>query len=170
MNSKTRLNDSKTIKYTSTPLYMRRITCLFIALIFSSVALQAQKSTPVAVLNAFAELNPEVNNPFWECREGAFVAMFSHEDGLKKVFFDQDGQWLETRTRLMVPALPKGVKQFVEQLYATRQITYLGKVEQPSRTIYRVETETLNNVSIKLLNEGGEILEEDRIELSLIPR
>ena len=119
---------------------------------------------------AFNKLAPEVSNPFWEFREGAVVAMFSHEEGLKKIFFNEEGRWLETRTRLTAPALPEGVKAFVEQLYATTLITYIGKVEQPSQILYRVETESADAVSIKLLNESGRLLEEDRIELSLVPR
>lgn len=149
---------------------MKKSTCLFIGLILSLSVVQAQTNTPTAVLDAFSELNPAVDNPFWEFREGSFVAMFSHEEGLKKVFFDQEGEWLETRTRLMAPALPAGVKQFVEELYATKQITYIGKVEQPTRTVYRVESETNSTVSIKLLDQGGELLKEDKIELSLVPQ
>lgn len=149
---------------------MKKITCLFIGLFLALGGIQAQDNIPTTVLAAFHELAPEVKSPFWEFREGAFVAMFSHEKGLKKVFFNQDGQWLETRTRLMAPALPKGVKQFVEQLYTTALITYIGEVEQPARTVYRVETESIDTVSIKLLSEGGELLEENQIELSLVPK
>lgn len=149
---------------------MKEVIGLLLCLMISLGTVQAQSNPPIAVVEAFNKLEPEVKNPFWEFREGAIVAMFSHEEGLKKVFFNQEGEWLETRTRLMAPALPKGVKAFVQKLYATTLITYIGKVEQPSQVLYRVETESDDVVSIRLLNESGQLLEEDRIELSLVPR
>lgn len=149
---------------------MKKITCLFIGLLVSLTSLHTQEGTPKAVLNAFSKLKPEVSQPFWEFREGAFVAMFAHKEGLKKIFFDQEGKWLETRTRLQAPALPKDVKQYVERLYTTRLITYIGKVEQPTRTSYRIETESASTVSINILSKEGILLEEDTIELSLVPQ
>jgi len=137
--------------------------------LFFSLGVMAQNTTPVMVLNAFSERAPEVMNPFWEYREGAFVAMYAHEDGLKKVFFDKDGEWLETRTRQVQDALPKGVKNFINEHYAAANITYIGEVEQPSRTIYRVESELLTYVVIKLLSKEGDILQENRIDWSFIP-
>lgn len=136
---------------------------------FLSLGVTAQNTTPTMVLNAFSERLPEVVNPFWEYREGAFVAMYAHEDGLKKVFFDKEGQWLETRTRQEQDALPKGVKNFINDHYAGADITYVGEVEQPSRTIYRVESELLSYVVIKLLNKKGDLLQENRIDWSFIP-
>ncbi len=136
---------------------------------FLSLGVTAQNTTPTMVLNAFSERLPEVANPFWEYREGAFVAMYAHEDGLKKVFFDKEGQWLETRTRQEQDALPKGVKNFINDHYAGADITYVGEVEQPSRTIYRVESELLSYVVIKLLNKKGDLLQENRIDWSFIP-
>ncbi len=137
--------------------------------LFFSLGVMAQNTTPVMVLNAFSERAPEVMNPFWEYREGAFVAMYAHEDGLKKVFFDKDGEWLETRTRQVQDALPKGVKNFINEHYAAANITYIGEVEQPSRTIYRVESELLTYVVIKLLSKEGDLLQENRIDWSFIP-
>lgn len=136
---------------------------------FFAIGLMAQNNTPTLVLNAFSEREPEVANPFWEYREGAHVAMYAHEDGLKKVFFDKEGQWLETRTRQVQDALPKGVKKFIDEHYAAADITYVGEVEQPSRTIYRVESELLSYVVIKLLNKKGDLLQENRIDWSFIP-
>lgn len=137
--------------------------------LFFSFGVMAQNTAPTVVLNAFSERAPEVTNPFWEYREGAFVAMYAHEDGLKKVFFDKEGQWLETRTRQVQDALPKGVKNFINEHYAAADITYIGEVEQPSRTIYRVESELLSYVVIKLLNKKGDLLQENRIDWSFIP-
>lgn len=149
---------------------MKEFTFLLFCLLISNGASQAQNTTPTAVLDAFAKLQPEIKNPFWEVWEGVHVAMFGHEEGLKKVLFDQEGQWLETRTRLMAPDLPKAVRAFVEQLYASALITYIGKVVRPTQTLFRVETESINVISIKLLNERGDLLQENSIELSLIPQ
>ncbi|MEZ5043508.1 MAG: PepSY-like domain-containing protein [Saprospiraceae bacterium] len=136
---------------------------------FFSLGLFGQKNTPSAVLEAFQKLEPKVQTPIWEYREGAFVAMFSHVDGLKKVFFNEEGEWLETRTRIAYESLPSGVKRFIDDHYAAANITYIGKVDQHDSTFYRVESELLSSVVIKLLDEQGILLKENRIDWSFIP-
>lgn len=134
--------------------------------LFICIELSAQQPTPEPVLEAFAERMPDVATPFWEAREGAFVAMFPHTDGLKKMFFEEDGTWVETRTRLQLASMPIGVQRFVEAHYGEADVTYMGKVEQSNRTTYRVESELDNSIVIKSLNEKGTLLKEDRIELN----
>lgn len=147
---------------------MKNITFLLMSL-FLSLNLLSQNYTPGPVLEAFSELEPNVSSPFWEYREGAYVAMFPHLNGLKKVFFNEEGKWLETRTRLDHDLLPVGVQRFINDHYANADITYIGKVDQPDRSVYRIESEFSKSVVIKLLNEQGDLLNENRIDWSLIP-
>lgn len=147
---------------------MKKISCLLLAL-FVSVIAMAQNNPPTSVLSAFNEREPDVSNPFWEYREEAYVAMFKHEEGLKKVFFNTEGQWLETRTRLAAASAPTGVQEFIMEHYASANVTYIGEVEQPTQTIYRVESELASSVIIKLLTKNGELLKEDKIDWSFMP-
>ena len=147
---------------------MKNIIFLLLSLLIS-ISSFGQKNTPSSVLEAFHKLEPDVSTPFWEYREGAHVAMFPHMDGLKKMFFNEDGDWLETRTRLEKESLPAGVKGFITDRYAEADITYVGKVDQPHRTLYRIESELNSSVIIKLLNEDGVLLSENRIDWSVIP-
>lgn len=137
--------------------------------LFFSLSLFSQKEISSSALAAFSEREPDVSTAFWEYREGAFVAMFSHLDGLKKMFFNEEGKWLETRTRIDRESLPAGVKLFIDEHYAGADITYIGRVDQPTRTTYRVESELMTSVVIKLLNEQGVLLSENRIDWSFIP-
>ena len=141
---------------------------LLLMSLLASFSLFGQNNTPGLVLEAFSEREPEVLNPHWEYREGAFVAMYPHIDGLKKVFFNEEGEWLETRTRLAQESLPVGVKQFINERYAEADITYVGKVDQLERTLYRVESELNTSVVIKLLNEQGVLVDENKIDWGYI--
>lgn len=137
--------------------------------LFFSITLFGQRPTPITVLEAFSKLEPGVSTPFWEYREGAFVAMYSHMDGLKKIFFNEKGEWLETRTRIDRQSLPVGVKRFIDEHYGEADITYIGKVDQAEHTLYRVESELNTSVVIKLLSEQGVLQKENRIDWSFIP-
>lgn len=149
---------------------MMKNIAFFAALLLSPWALIGQEIIPDAVVEAFGKREPGISNALWEYREGAFVALFKHKDGLKKVFFDKQGVWLETRTRIALDALPEGVKKFINEHYLDAHITYIGEVEQPGiPTLYRVESELATYVVIKLLNEQGVLVKENRIDWSFIP-
>jgi hypothetical protein len=142
---------------------MKNVIC-FLLILSAIYTSSAQETIPSQVLDAFSEQEPNVQQPFWEHREGAFVAMFSDEDGLKKIFFNDYGVWLETRTRMSQNELPSGVINFIDQHYSGADITYIGKVKKSNGIAYRVESELASAVVIKLLNEEGKLLEEERID------
>lgn len=146
---------------------MNKIMFFFLTL-FLSQSLLGQSSTPNSVLEAFSKLVPTESTPYWEFREGAYVAMFSHADGLKKMFFDEKGEWLETRTRIDRQILPVGVKRFIDTHYAEANITYIGRVDQPESQLYRIESEIGTSVVIKLLSDQGVLMKEDRFDSSVI--
>lgn len=139
------------------------LSCLFSFTLNISLA---QQIAPKSVELAFSERYPTIENPFWEYREGAIVAMFSAYDGLKKVFFHNDGTWLETRTRLGLEDLPTGVSKFVNKNYKNADITFVGKVEHPDGIRYRVESELTSAIVIKLLSAEGKLLNKERIAIN----
>lgn len=141
-----------------------------VLLLLGASPVVAQLPVPSAVERAFAQSHDYISQPFWEMREGAYVAMFSDEEGLKKVFFETDGTWRETRTRIQEDELPAGVISFIRQHYKAADKTYIGKVESTDGIRYRVESELQDAVVIKLLNAAGELQEEQRIALNNLPR
>ena len=139
---------------------------LVLASLFFLNTNHAQQTVPTAVEDAFTQLYASVENPFWEYREGAHVAMFSEGDALKKVFFDSYGQWIETRTRMELTDLPMQVARFVDQHYGNAEVTYAGKVDRPYGIFYRVESELPTAIIVKVLNEEGNIIEQRNIDLT----
>jgi hypothetical protein len=137
--------------------------------LFYAISVTGQKPIPSTVLEAFSKIEPNQSSPFWEYREGAYVAMFSHVDGLKKMFFNKKGEWIETRTRIQEQYLPLGVKRFINEHYAEADLTYIGRVDQPKNTFYRVESEFSTSVVIKLISEQGVLLKENKYDYSLNP-
>ncbi len=136
---------------------------LIILLLTAPLLAFAQPQIPNPVLLAFEELHPTIEDPLWEKREGALVATFNDGDGLKKVFFSQDGQWQETRLRIGRASLPEGVDNFINRHYAQADVTFLAKVFRGSDLVYRVESELPGAVVVKELDEHGNLLREDRI-------
>jgi hypothetical protein len=146
---------------------MRQLLVPFLVLLFITPG-KSQEPIPTPVETAFSESFPHIEAPFWEKREGAFSAMFADEEGLKKAFFNESGDWLETRIRQDREALPLGVQKFIDDHYQDAYISYMGVVETPDGLHYRVESELSSQIVIKLLTEAGELQEEKRIALSTV--
>lgn len=123
-------------------------------------------NVPEQVRSAFAKEFPNTENVHWEQRNDNFVATFQSEEGLKKVFYQASGAWLETRTRLSLSELPKEVYQFINSNYHDADVTFAGKVERPDGLVFRIESELPDAVIVKLLNENGVVLEEEKITYS----
>ncbi len=143
---------------------MKYLSFVFLT-IFLLNASFAQRTVPEAARGAFGQLYSSIENPFWEYREGANVAMFSDENGLKKVFFDNNGEWLETRTRMKPTDLPSDVFNYLDIHYQDADVTYAGKVNRPDGTFYRVESELPGVIVVKLLNEQGNLVEQENIDI-----
>jgi hypothetical protein len=136
------------------------------ALTLSSV--QAQIKAPSFVNQQFEAQYPDVENPHWEFREGALVAMFQMEGLLTKAFYERDGRWRETRTRIDLSALPPSVNQFIKANYQDADITYVGRVETEYKQLFRIESEFRNSVLIKTLTPEGQLVQEEWISYSLM--
>lgn len=147
-----------------------RKTILFLCLAIPATYTAAQDEIPQPVTATFEEMYAlTTETPSWEFREGAYVANLQAEEGLIKVFFHPYGEWLETRVRMPLSRLPKGVRNFVDNHYQTAEVTYAGKVIRNNEIIYRVESELPTAVVIKLLSEEGELLNERRIDFGAAP-
>lgn len=124
----------------------------------------AQESIPIEVQSALYDFHPTAEDVFWEHREGAIVANFFTSGDLTKVYFDEKGNWLETRARTSIHEMPEAVTAFIDQHYQNAEISYTGVVQWPDgRKAYRVESELPSEIVVKIISESGELLEEKRI-------
>lgn len=109
---------------------------------------------------------PDANNPHWEYREGGLSAMFTTEYKLIKVFYELEGQWRETRTRLAPNGIPEDVLTYMQSNICDAFITYAGLVEDSQDQYYRIEAEYVDGVAINLLSPKGELLKEQWIKFT----
>ena len=124
----------------------------------------AQEEISPKVQSAIYAFHPTTEDVIWETREEALVATFQHPDGPTKVFFDEEGRWLEIRIRKSVHLLPKGVRQYIEEHYQDAHITYAVKFRRPEgETLYWIELELPTEVVVKILSKEGVLLDEERI-------
>lgn len=142
---------------------MKNIIILTVLLLAGPRLSLAQPEVPTSVLLTFDELHPTAEDPLWEQREEIFIAAFNDREGFKKVFFTEQGQWLETRQRISRGALPQGVATFIRQHYAKADITFLAKVLRARALLYRVESELPGEIVVKELDSRGNLLLEKRI-------
>jgi hypothetical protein len=127
----------------------------------------ASGTIPEVVQQRFDDLYPGVETPYWEhSNEQHYVAIFPTPEGLRKAFFNRQGQWLETRLRLPLSQLPSGVRQFIAAHYQDAQLTFTGQVYQEGRFWYRVESELPDRVVLKELDPSGQLLSESVITFS----
>jgi len=146
---------------------MKNLLCGILLLLTAHLVAQSQLIVPSVVLAAHQTKYPNQEAPFWELREGALVAMFQTEGLLLKSFYEPNGEWRESRIREPLAELPAEVQAYVAENFANANITYAGRVEKNNQTLYRIESELPNGVVVKLLNEKGELIQEERIKFSL---
>ncbi|MCB0563437.1 MAG: PepSY-like domain-containing protein [Phaeodactylibacter sp.] len=125
----------------------------------------ANEQIPESVKAAFEQMYPEVPQPdvYWEVQKDGIVATFNEDDGLKKVFFKEDGAWLETRVRLYPNQLPRPVFNYMERARSNSDVTFLAKVLHPGGFFYRIESENFEEVVIELLDRQGSLLDTQHI-------
>ncbi len=142
---------------------MRLLALLFFFL--AAVSAQANDQIPESVKVAFERMHPDVHelDVFWEVRKEAAVATFNEDGGLKKVFFALNGEWLETRVRLYASQLPRAIYSYLESSQSDADVTFMAKVLHPGGFLYRIESETLEEVVIELLDRKGALLEKKHI-------
>lgn len=142
---------------------MKLTAIIFLAL--ASVFGGANDQVPERVKTAFRQMYPNVHEPdvHWEVRKEAIVATFQEDGGLKKAFYAEDGEWLETRVRLYTSQLPRAIYTYLDRYHSHSDITFLAKVLHPGGFLYRIESETFEEVVIELVDRQGKLLDTRRI-------
>lgn len=147
---------------------MKKILICILFCLSSLITAYTNNTIPEIVKTMFTQLYPQIEAPFWEDRSDGIVATFMDAEGLKKVFFNEDGRWIETRIYINRAQLPEGVQQFVKENYQAADITFCGKVHSDSGQWYRIESELPDRVVLKTLDESGSLIEEETIFLSTL--
>jgi len=147
---------------------MKYLCSFFLFTVLTLSSAQAQIKAPSAVSQQFEAQYPNAETPHWEYREGAIVAMFQSEGLLTKAFYERDGRWRETRTRIDLSTLPTSISNFIATNYQDADITYVGRVETDQKSLFRIESEFQNSVLIKILTTEGQLVQEEWINYSLM--
>lgn len=127
-----------------------------------------QAEIPTVVIDAFRRDYPETTPTLWEQGREGYLVTFKQEDGLKKAVYTPSGEWIETRTRIMMRDIPTDVLRRIRQETGSEHITHIATVQCPAGIRYRIESEPAHAVIIRIFANTGELLSEDTYEFSTI--
>lgn len=145
---------------------MKNSLFVLVLSLFVLSSITANNGVPLIVRTSFTALYPSIKAPFWEVKNDQVVALFNDQEGMKKVFFQKNGDWMETRHRLSVAQLPTALKDFVEENYATAEITFAGKITSETGSWYRIESEFEDRIVLKDLEASGVLISQEEINFS----
>ena len=134
--------------------------------LFVLSSISASNGVPPIVKTSFTSLYPSIKAPFWEVKNDKVIALFTDQEGLKKVYFEKNGEWMKTRHRLSVVQLPDALKDFVEENYASADITFAGKITSENGSWYRIESEFEDRIVLKDLEANGVLISQEEINFS----
>ncbi len=138
---------------------------LLAGLFFSTTVLTA--GVPEAVKAAFQKDYPAAEVFLWEQNKEGCIATFRDEEGLKKAIYTDQGQWVETRTRIITRDIPTDVMRNIRKTTGVVRMTYIGRVMTPNGKFYRIESETAEEVVVMIFDENGELTSQETFAFSV---
>ena len=129
---------------------------LFAFCIGSSIAANAQKTPPTAVVTTFNQKFQNVEDLEWEQeKNGEWEAEFEQNDIESSASFSTDGKWLETETEIKTADLPAPVLAALK-----------GKKVKEAARILRADGSTVYEAEVKrkdmIFDASGKILSEGK--------
>lgn len=121
---------------------------------------------PAAVKAAFRNDYPHADVSLWEQTKEGCIATFRDEEGLKNAIYTQEGEWVETRIRIILRDIPYDVQKAIRKVTGVTRVTYIGKVQRPDGKFYRIESESAEAVTLRLFDENGEMISEEAFYFS----
>lgn len=121
---------------------------------------------PEHIRQAFEKDYPEADAALWELIKEGYAATFQTEEGLKKAIYAEDGQWRETRLRILMRDIPSDVQREIRKVAGFSKSTYIGKVTTLEGRFYRIETETGDSVVVRIFDENGLLVSEEQFAFS----
>ncbi len=83
---------------------------------------------PATAKTYFSKNFPTVTNAKWEIENGSYEANFKEKGNKMSATFDNNGNWMETESKIKVSELPKSVIDYVAKNYADQKIKGAAKL------------------------------------------
>lgn len=126
---------------------MKTKSLMFLVLLIGGIMMtgcNSKKYRPDnSVVKAFNQAYPKAAKIEWEQKSGYEVAEF-HDDGIQKeAWFDKNGKWAMTESKIKYNALPREIRNhFEKSIYGTWKKEDMEKIEQAGmKPIYVIEIE-----------------------------
>lgn len=133
---------------------------------FALQAVSANDMIPKTVQQKFSGMYPHAQLISWEVLPEGLVATFRDKEGLKKAFYKDTGEWIETRARAGLAQLPQGLNAVLLANHKESEISFITKVYSPRGIRYRVETELPDRILLYLYDSEGRLLESSTLMFS----
>jgi hypothetical protein len=127
---------------------------------------QVPADIPKEVRAAFQQDFPHISVMLWEYGREGYVATFKQAEDLQKAVYSPEGEWKETRTRILLRDLPADLLRQIKLSTGTARITHVARVTCPSGLQYRIESELHDAVVIRVFSESGALLREETFAFS----
>ena len=120
---------------------MKKMMFLLIMGLGAAFTACAQKTPPAAVVTAFNQKFPGVQDVDWDKeKNGEWEAEFEEGEVDMSANFSADGKWLETETEIAVSALPQPVRDYLATNFKGKKIKEAAKIITPDgKTTYEAE-------------------------------
>ncbi len=143
-----------------------KTTLISIVCFFAFQAVLANDVAPKAVQQKFSEMYPDARLISWGALPEGLVATFRDREGLKKAFYKETGEWLETRVRVGLVQLPEALSAAFLTHYQDGAISSIHKVHAPQYVRYQVEIELPDRILLDVYDSEGRLLEKSTILFS----
>lgn len=127
---------------------MKTKSVLYLILLISGIMIagcnqKRQYRPDNSVVKAFNNTFPKANKIEWEKKQGYEVAEFNDNGIQKEAWFDQNGKWVMTESKLKYNALPREIRNhFEKSMYNTWKKEDIEKIEQTGmKPVYILEIE-----------------------------
>ncbi len=137
---------------------MKKIALLFIAVLFTSNIFS--QAVPSKVKKAFKTQYPEAIDANWnydgDYKLRVWKVLYQSDDTLHSSWYDYKGNWIQTKTKVDISALPEAVLKSIEEEYASYKIVISARFENPEMNGYEVflDNEYKGGFNVQYTKEG----------------
>lgn len=148
---------------------MRLPPFIFLIALFVSAACFGQEIAPITTLRAFHKKFPVALTVIWNHQgDGIYAANFVLGNQNITTLFDDDGEWLETRTAMSQQALPPDVLSCLHHSFSGFTILGTDYFQSPEiASAYAVEMEQTSGFTMveALISPYGKVLKQTERKL-----
>ena len=138
---------------------MKRLFFVVLGIFMLAQGLNAQiRKIPAAVTESFKNKYSTATNVEWKDRLTSFVATFEADGKKHDAYFDDDGSWKQTDTRIEEEELPEAVRDgFEKSKYTEWKIDRVERIEKNDNNVeYRIQVKKgdIQKKNLTFSNEG----------------